>query len=104
VDKLAPLIILALPVLMLWWMSSRARRQQRELAAVNASLAVGDSVMTSSGLFGQITTLSEESVELQIAPGIVTRWDRRAIVRPAPIAARADASVPAADPDPPESD
>ncbi|MFN8077336.1 MAG: preprotein translocase subunit YajC [Kineosporiaceae bacterium] len=114
-DRIAPLLILALPLLMLFWLSSRARRQQREVAAVSASLAVGQRVMTSSGLHGVITELGEETADLLVAPGVVTRWDRRAIVRalgsehpPEPAAAappvadtvRAD-TEPAADPDPP---
>lgn len=115
-ESLGPLLILALPLLMLFWLSSRAKRQQREVAAVSASMVVGQRVMTSSGLHGVVTALSEETVDLLIAPDIVTRWDRRAIVRslePAPheaaegpqdsavdTTARADVE-PAADPDPP---
>lgn len=120
VKAFGPLIILALPLLMLFWLSSRAKRQQRELAAVSASLTVGQRVMTSSGLHGVVSSLTDEDVDLLVAPGVVTRWDRRAIVRSldaqdsAPVvdvtsgaqdvaepASARSQSEPAADPDPP---
>ena len=74
------LIFLALPLLLIWMVFSRARRQQRILAAAQASIAPGLWVMTTSGLHGQVVSAGEEpTVLLEIAPGVHTRWARQAI-------------------------
>jgi preprotein translocase subunit YajC len=43
------------------------------------SLAVGDRVLTTSGLHGTIASIGEEALVLEIAPGVRTTWDRRVI-------------------------
>ena len=74
------LIFLALPLLLIWMVFSRTRRQQRILAAAQAAIEPGLWVMTTSGLYGQVVSAGEEStVLLEIAPGVHTRWARQAI-------------------------
>jgi len=73
-------LYLALPLLLLWMLFSRTRRQQRILAAVQASIRPGLWVMTTSGLHGQVVSAGDEpTVLLEIAPGVQTRWARQAI-------------------------
>lgn len=58
------------------------RRQRRELArqsTMQNSLAVGDRVQTYAGLQGTIVAFDEETVDLEIAPNVVTQWTRMAI-------------------------
>lgn len=58
------------------------RRQKRELARqsdLQQSLEIGDDVVTFSGLHGTIVDLEDETVELEIAPDVITRWTRMAI-------------------------
>lgn len=58
------------------------RRQKRELARqseLQGSLEIGDTVVTFSGLHGTIDDLDDETVYLEIAPDVVTRWTRMAI-------------------------
>lgn len=76
------LLLFLLPLLLLGFLFFSQRRRQRKVAQIQAELAVGDEVMTSAGLFGRITALEERVVHLQIAPGVVARWDRRAILAP----------------------
>ena len=73
------LIILAIPLLLLWFMVSRGRRQQRELAATQNALEPGTRVMTSSGMFAEVVAVEDDAVVLEIAPGVHTRWNKRAI-------------------------
>lgn len=73
------LIILLLPLLLLAWMFWSTSRRQKQMRAFTTSLAVGDEVITSSGLFGTITHLDEQSAYLEIAEGTVVRFDRRAL-------------------------
>ena len=53
-----------------------------DMQAVNASLTVGDEVMTSSGLYGRIVALDDSIATLEVAPGVNVRYDRRAVTRP----------------------
>ncbi len=73
------LIILAVPLLLLWFMVSRGRKQQRQLAATQDALVAGTRVMTSSGLFAEVVAVEDDAVVLEIAPGVHTRWNKRAI-------------------------
>ena len=75
------LIILVLAFGALWFMSSRTRKQQREAADFRANLAIGDEVMTGSGLFGTVTAVDGDVVTLESTPGTETRWLRAAIAR-----------------------
>lgn len=74
-ELLFPLLVLALLVPMFLGI----RRQKKEMAKtveLQDSLAVGDRVITTSGLHGLIDDLSEDTVDLEIAPGIITTWSR----------------------------
>lgn len=73
--------ILILLVLMvpLFLTTRRQKKMMRQTQETQRNLTVGDVVMTSSGLHGVITGLDETSVEVEIADGVVTRWERVAI-------------------------
>ena len=43
------------------------RRRQKKVQDFQASLKVGENVVTTSGIYGQITKIGEKSVQLQIA-------------------------------------
>jgi preprotein translocase subunit YajC len=61
------------------------RPQRRQIAAHRAlvsSLRVGDEVITAGGLYGTIRALRDETIELEVADGIVVRMARGAIARP----------------------
>lgn len=55
------------------------RRRAKATARLQASLTPGQQVMTQSGLIGTITSLSDDQVSLEVAPGITTQWVRPAI-------------------------
>jgi len=75
----ASLLIFALPVLLIAFMVFTQRRRQRDVQKLQAGLAVGDEVCTTSGLFGTVRSLDDAVVTLEVAPGVVPRFDRRAI-------------------------
>ncbi len=76
---LFPLLILLL-FIPLFLSGRRQRRQLHEMQELQGSLAVGDEVMTTSGLRGTVVDTSEaDTVELEIAPGVSTTWVRAAI-------------------------
>jgi preprotein translocase subunit YajC len=78
-SPLASLLIFAVPVLLIGFMVFTQRKRQRETQSLQAGLAVGDEVCTTSGLFGTITALDDAVVTLEVSPGITVRFDRRAI-------------------------
>lgn len=78
--ELLPLmLILAVMVLPLLWMSSRQRKlQQKQMEMVN-SLGIGDEVRTHSGFFGLIVDEFDDVVILESESGAQTKWARAAI-------------------------
>lgn len=75
------LVILLVAFAALWFMSSRTRKQQREMMDLRNTLQVGDEVMTGSGLFGTVTAVEGDVVTLESTPGSQTRWLKAAIAR-----------------------
>lgn len=73
------LLLLVLPLLLIVWLFVTQRRRQRQTQDLQSSLAVGDEVCTTSGLFATITALDDHVATLQVGPGMTVRWDRRAI-------------------------
>ncbi len=73
------LLILVLPFILLAWLFLSQRKRQQQAVQLQSSIAVGDQVVTTSGLFGTVRALTDTTAELEIAPDVVVRWDRRAI-------------------------
>jgi preprotein translocase subunit YajC len=78
-EGLASLLLPAMIIILLGFMFWSQRRRQTAVATLQSSLAVGDDILTTSGLFGRITALDEITATLEVAPGTVVRFDRRAI-------------------------
>lgn len=79
-DAIFPLVLIALAVLVLVVLPQRARaRQVQQFRTLQESLSVGAEVMTTSGLYGRIAALGDDTIDLEIAPGVVTQWTRQAI-------------------------
>ncbi|GEL19061.1 preprotein translocase subunit YajC [Pseudonocardia asaccharolytica] len=93
---LFPLLILLL-FIPIFLSGRKQRRQMQEMQRLQAALEPGDVVMTTSGLRATVVDASyEETVDLEIADGIVTTWVRAAVrekVNPTP-----DEATPSADP------
>ena len=54
-----------------------SRRQKRAMQAtidLHESLTIGDRVQTTSGLHATIKHITDDNVDLEIAPGVVTTW------------------------------
>jgi preprotein translocase subunit YajC len=58
------------------------KKQKRAAAAtkqMHESLVPGARVMTTSGLHGTVTAIADDTIELEIAPGLRTTWVRAAV-------------------------
>lgn len=72
------LVILTIPTLL---MNRRQRAKMAEIQSLQDALQPGDKVVTTAGLHATVMSVSEELVTLEIAPGLVTTWEKLAVVR-----------------------
>lgn len=77
-ELLLPLMIVVLIVLM-FMQSSKQRRALKALRDMQDSLSAGDRVLTTSGVHATVVSVGDETIVLDIAPGVHTEWDRRVI-------------------------
>ena len=56
------------------------KRRQQKVQAFLADLKVGDRIVTSGGLFGTITRLSDSSIQVQVADKVRVEMSRNAVV------------------------
>jgi preprotein translocase subunit YajC len=75
-------IFVPLLVIMGAFMFFASRRQKKAMQAtinLHDSLAVGDEIMTTAGLFGTITDVSDTKVDVELAPGVVVTMLKLAV-------------------------
>ena len=77
-------LVALLPLLIILgaFMFFASRRQKKAMQAtidLHNSLKVGDRVHTTSGLQGTVKGLTDDNVDLEIAPGVVTTWMKLAV-------------------------
>jgi preprotein translocase subunit YajC len=78
-ESLLPLVLI---VLVFWFLVVRpARNQQKRLKETQASVTVGSQVMLGSGLYGTVTALGDDTVQVDLAPGTNVKVARQAVVR-----------------------
>lgn len=76
--------VLFLPFLLIMggFMYFASRRQRRAMQAtidLHDSLRPGERVHTTSGLEATIVAIADDTIDLEIAPGVVTTWMKLAI-------------------------
>ena len=77
-------LVLFLPFLLIMggFMYFASRRQRRAMQAtidLHESLQPGDRVHTTSGLVATIVAITDDTVDLEIAPGVITTWMKLAV-------------------------
>ena len=77
-------LVVFLPLLIILgaFMFFASRRQKKAMQAtidLHESLAVGDRIHTTSGLQGTIAGIDDDTIDLEIAPGVVTTWMKLAV-------------------------
>jgi preprotein translocase subunit YajC len=77
-----PILMIVLLFGVMYFMMIRPQqKRRREAEQMQASLGPGDEVVTIGGLYGTVTGVDDETVMLEIAPGVQTRYARPAIAR-----------------------
>ncbi|MCX4473224.1 preprotein translocase subunit YajC [Micromonospora sp. MW-13] len=57
------------------------QKRRREAEQMQSAIAPGDEVVTIGGLYGTVAGVDDETVLLEVAPGVQTRYARPAIAR-----------------------
>ena len=78
--ELVPLLFIAIAVVFLLVLPMRQRNRAMQRAQqLQSSLVPGTEVMTTSGLFGTVAAVGDDTVDLEISPGVTVRWAKAAI-------------------------
>ncbi|GAA2985665.1 preprotein translocase subunit YajC [Actinokineospora diospyrosa] len=79
-QALLPLLLIAVLAIPLILGSRRQKKMVAQQQELQNSLSVGDRVMTTSGLYGTVSDISDDaSIGIEIAPGVETTWLRQAV-------------------------
>ena len=93
------LIIVALfGLVYVFFLRPRQQRMRQQQTAAR-ELGVGDEVMSAGGIFGRVVALDSDAVEVEVSPGVVLTFVRRAI-SPRPGSAAATGPTSSRDPEP----
>ena len=81
-NTVAPYLIL-LGIAVLFWFAiiQPQRRRQQAMGTLQRELSVGDEVMLTSGIFGRVRTLDEETLYVEVADGVTVKVMRAAVGR-----------------------
>ncbi|HUX71164.1 MAG TPA: preprotein translocase subunit YajC [Cellulomonadaceae bacterium] len=74
-------LILVLGVGAMFLLSRNQRKQQKAQQAFRSNLAVGQQVMTGSGMFGEVVGVDGDEITIESTPGNSSRWLRAAIAK-----------------------
>jgi len=81
-DQWGAFLPIVVVVVAFWFLAIRpARKRQQEAQRVQNSLAIGEQVMLTSGIFGRVAALDDETLDLEVAPGVVITALRPAVAR-----------------------
>jgi preprotein translocase subunit YajC len=82
VSNAAPFVLLVGVAVVFWFLMVRpAQRRQRDQVRMQSAIGEGDDVMLTSGIFGTVRALDEETVRLEVADGVELRVVRAAVGR-----------------------
>jgi preprotein translocase subunit YajC len=82
VNNVAGFLPFVLIALVFWFLIVRPqRRRSHDLATTQAALDLGTEVMLGSGIFGTVASLEDETLHLELAPGVVVKVARQAVVK-----------------------
>lgn len=81
-EGLVSLLPLLLIIVVFYFILIRPQRnQQKQRAQLQRSLTPGERVMTNAGLYATVVTVDDDSVVLEIAPGVECRYVKAAVAQ-----------------------
>ncbi|MFI1196608.1 preprotein translocase subunit YajC [Micromonospora sp. NPDC020750] len=92
---LTPILMIALLFGVMYFMMIRPQqKRRREAEQMQSALGFGDEVVTIGGLYGTVTEVDDDTVLLEVAPGVQSRYARPAIARVVNRAERVESTEP----------
>ena len=76
---LLPVLMFGALGLMMVFGMRKQKRQAAEVQRMQDSVVPGARIMTTSGLHGTVSAVADDTIELEIAPGVFTTWVRAAV-------------------------
>ena len=73
------LFIVGIFALIYFMMIRPQQRRRREVQNMQSAMGIGDEIITVGGLYGTVRSIDDESVLLEIAPGVTARYAKAAI-------------------------
>jgi preprotein translocase subunit YajC len=81
-SSLLPLLMIVLLFGLMYFMMIRPQqRRRRQAQELQSALGPGDEVVTVGGLYGTVTAIDDETVTLEVSPGVHARYARPAIAQ-----------------------
>lgn len=73
--------LIAIGALFYFMLVAPQRRKQRAQQQLTSNLVPGVEVMTTAGLFATVHAVTDDEVQLEVAPGIIQRYAKGAVLR-----------------------
>lgn len=73
------LVVIALFVLAYFLFIRPRSQRMRQQQTSQRQIAIGDEVMSAGGIFGRVVALDADEVEVEVSPGVVLTFIRRAV-------------------------
>jgi preprotein translocase subunit YajC len=81
-SALPTLLFLGLMAALMYFMIIRPQsKRRREAMELQRNVSVGDEVVTVVGLHATVAAIEDDIVSLEIAPGVIARYERAAVAR-----------------------
>ncbi|ALC06062.1 hypothetical protein CDES_08285 [Corynebacterium deserti GIMN1.010] len=80
-DILFLIILVAIFIVPTFLMSRRQRARMSEIQKLQDALVPGDRVVTTAGLHCTVVSSTEDTVDLEVAPGVISTYEKISVVR-----------------------
>ena len=74
-----PVLMFGLVAVMMVFSSRNKKKLALKAQQLQAAIVPGTRVMTTSGMHATVTAVADDTIELEIAPGVYTTWIRAAV-------------------------
>jgi preprotein translocase subunit YajC len=79
-SSFVPILMIGLIIgAMYFFLIRPQQRQRRQLAEMQSKIAVGSLVITIGGLYGTVVEADDETITLEVAPGVTNKYVRGAV-------------------------
>jgi len=83
--QLLPMVLFVIVMFAMFYylVIAPAKRRQKSHQDLVSSIKEGDQIISAGGIYGTVVKVREDTVDVEVAPGVRLKFDRRAIRRKA---------------------